>query len=78
MQVPASALEILGFRLASSSLENTGDPFQHGSFSLEDLDVVDVQLLTDLLNGFDALDGSERDARLELWIMSSAFCFHGW
>ena len=78
MQVLALALEVLSFCLASCSSEYTGGTLQHGSFPLRDLDRVDVELLADLLNRLDALDGFEGDARLEFGIMSSAFCFHGW
>ena len=76
MKVLALPLKLLIARLGPARTKDARDSLAHGLFPVGDLSRVDVVLLGDLLNCFDALERLQAHAGFELGIVSFSFCFH--
>src|SRR6187399_1360406 len=76
MQRAAFLLEVLTLRLAFAGSKDAGGALRHGLLPFGDLHRMDLVVLRDLLDGFDALERLKGHAGLEFGIVSSAFGFH--
>jgi hypothetical protein len=76
MELNAFALVVLRFGLASSAAKDARGSLSHGLLPVGNLDEVNVEILCDLLDRFDALECLKRNAGFELGVVSSSFTFH--
>ena len=76
VELGAFAFEILGFGLAGTGAKDGRGSFGHRLLPLGNLHRMDVEILGDLLDCFDASERFKRHASLEFGVVSSSFAFH--